>query len=150
MVVPISLGQCTTYTQELIPHFNNFITWINSLTLPTANSWIVGGHSGSGAILAQILAQNVTFVSQVKAVLLLDAAYSMPDYIASWQTAVSHDPGLSIYSVYTTPDGTEPGSEQLKSTLTKTKVVLEVANPNQHCVVPNEFASLLSEAETGL
>ena len=148
LIIPISTGNCDTYTASLIPQFAGFEAWMESLIQPASDTWVVSGHSGAGAILAQIFAQNQTFTAKIKTVILMDALYSMPTYIGDWEKAATFNATMTIYSVYTTPDGTGPGNTQLKESI-KNKVNIAVANPNVHCEVPTEYGVLLKEAEAG-
>jgi hypothetical protein len=145
MFFPMSTGVTVEYQSELAPKFQKFAKWAQDLTgAPSNADWTIAGHSGSGRAIAMILGEKP---SNVKAALMLDAAYNCTWANYAWRWRAAKDGRAKIYNVFTTGAGTLKNSRWLANELGPSKFDSRLSTADYHCAVPRaEFGPLLREA----
>lgn len=139
MLFPMSSGNCTTYGASLVPRFKAFTEWGAKLLASSTNRWIVSGHSGAGAHMANALSANPAFAKNVDSVFLLDATYGMGStdsvYLDRWASVAKANPTIKIFTRYLAGTSTDSGSKNLKTRL-PSNVDSAVSVAKSHCRVP--------------
>lgn len=139
-VFPLSEGKDFTYHDKLTKNFPSFLKWINRLSLGNGDWW-VGGHSGAGAVMNQLIC-NTNFAP--KKVIYLDATYQSP---SGATCARRKNPNAQIAATYidSRKSGTVRGGNALRS---MRGAVVHTAK-HLHCqIVNNEYGELLGGADT--
>lgn len=145
-VFPMSRGSCKDYDNALVPNWPSVAAWAESLLKPTSDKWIVAGHSGAGRAIANILSRHKEFTRRTDAVGLLDAAYSMDNYLDRWAIAAGANRRMMIRSFYAT-NSPEKGSKKLQVAIPSQAKAIRSQSYGDHCDVPmNDFAEALASS----
>ncbi len=142
MIVPLSNGNCDTYRSQWggsSGKFTAFTNWVTKQVNATREQWILTGHSGAFAPIAQILrndaAASGSFIKKLRAVGLFDATYGNNFDTSVYKQARSINPELDIGSVYRPnlpgTQSTTPGSRKLKRDLGLTGDQVFQADPHK-------------------
>ena len=139
-VIPRSVGQETTFNEELTPHFDAFVKWIQSEVGKSHVIWRFTGHSGAYVPIGAILKNSRI---KIKNVVLLDATYSKKSsYYQLWVPALKKNRDMRVYSV--TSASTAQGTRMLTKVLNKYKIPAAIQTATTpHCDIPKKDLGLI-------
>lgn len=142
LIIPISIGKCETYHFDFVKRSTQILEQLSQVLKLGDISWGVGGHSGGGAVISELLNSNKEFSKRVRKVVYLDATYR--GNIGYWENIF---PGagskIKFRSVYIPNSPTQPESLRFASKFQGYDIVIKASSGTDHCHIPKKYLGLM-------